>query len=144
MDSIVAAFQRAFAHDTFGGVALTITTCLIVITTLLWLATAARGWRQGQRLQSLDQALLGLLMEVVLAQPVASQFGLYTPSIGFAFLALLGIGFALGAISFWGHWRRHPHGEQLAWTVARAALTVAFLAVGLAHAFIPATMPRAS
>ena len=143
MDSIVAAFQRAFAYDTFGGVALTISTCLIVASVPLWISGGVRMWRQGQRLQGIDSSLLGLLTEVVLTQSVASQLGLYTPGVGLVFLALLGLGFALGAISFWAHWRRHLRGEHLAWTVARAALVVAFLAIGLAHAFIPATMPRA-
>jgi hypothetical protein len=143
MDSIVAAFQRAYSYSIVGGIALTITTCLIVAGAPLWIIGAASMWRRGQRRQSLDYALLGLLMEVVIAQPIVSQLGLYTPGVGHVFLALLGIGFALAAVTFWGHWRRRPHSEQLAWTVARIAIVIAFLAIGLAHAFIPATMPRA-
>ena len=142
MDNIIAAFQRAFAYDTFVGVVLTISAILIMNIALLWIWAAARSWRQGQRLQSLDQAILGLLMEVVLAQPVVSQLGLYTPGVGLVFLALLGAGFALAAVTLWGHWRHHLHGEHFALTVAWAALVAAFLALGLAHAYIPSAMPR--
>lgn len=140
--SIIAAFQRTFAYDTFVGVVLTISAILIMSSALLWIWAAARSWRQGQRLQSLDQALLGLLMEVVIAQPVVSQLGLYSPGVGRVFLALLGTGFALAALTFWGHWRRHPQGKRLALTVARLVVVAAFLALGLAHAYVPSTMPR--
>ena len=142
MDNIVAAFQRAFDYSTFTGVALTLTAGLIVAGALLWIISASRSWRQGQRLQACDLGLLGLLIEIVLAQNLFSQLGLYSPGVGRVFLALLGIGFALAALTFWGHWRRHPQGERLALTVTRLVVVAAFLALGLAHAYIPSTMPR--
>jgi hypothetical protein len=166
MQTIIAAFQRAFDNSLFDGIALTLQASFLTATVALWVGGATRLLRRrdhpqsqdqapwvavwpppdgdvaGQQSQRLNQVLFGLMI-LVLTQTFISELGLYTPIVGVVFLALLVIGLALAPIAFWRAWRRFPYGAPLVWTVARGMLVVAFLALGLIHAFIPSSMPRA-
>lgn len=110
-------------------------------TVPLWIAAIVRAWRHGQWLYSVDLGALDVLIGVVILQPILSQLGLNSSDVVMMFGALLALGAGLGVVAIWGHWRRWSMDAHHTRTIIWALLGVGLLAVGLAHIFIPTTLP---
>lgn len=142
MGGVMAILQRDYAAAGWEVWGLFVTAILALSSVLLWSATVARYWRQGQRLRSIGATALVILIYAAFLQPSVSQLGLYSSSAGMIFGALLALGAGLGAIAIWGHWRRWSsdvhHAQAIRWMILGAL----FLALDLAQMFIPGALPR--